>query len=380
MTIVIAPDAFKGSLSAVQAMEIMKKAVLDVDSEVSVRSFPMADGGEGTLDALIASGKGERIAIDCTGPLGKTIHTTYGITDEKTAIIECANIAGLPQVSPEKRNPDRTTSYGIGEVIIDALNKGCKSIVIGLGGSATNDGGLGMLQAIGLRAWDKTGSLVGSFGRDLLHVAKVDVSGLDPRLRSVSIKAASDVDNLLCGKRGASAVYGPQKGATQEQVVTYDHALGNYASLIESMLDQSLQHKDGAGAAGGLGFALLAIGGDLLSGAELVADTLHLEEEIKQADLIITGEGQSDEQTLYGKAPGYVAGLGVANDVPAVLISGSVTGNIDSLNEVFSGCFSIVNQPLTLEECLDHAETLLKNQTKQMMYFWRALQRQNGTL
>lgn len=368
MNIVIAPDSYKGSLTSLQVSEIMKKAIRDVNKDYHVTMKPMADGGEGTLDALLMSGKGERIPILCTGPLGEKINTTYAIVDSKTAIFECASIAGLVQVPMDKRNPDLTTSYGLGEAMIAALDKGCSSFVIGLGGSATNDGGLGMLLALGMKAWDEQGNVVGPFGKDVHHVRKVSFSDMDVRLKEVSIKVACDVDNPLCGEKGATNVYGPQKGATKEQIHNYDQALNLYGDAIESIICKSIKDFPGAGAAGGLGFALLTIGATLVSGAELLANAMNMEEAIEKADLVITGEGQSDEQTLYGKAPGYIAELAKKHHIPIVLISGSLDGDLDKLRERFAGCFSIINKPLSLEECIEQAELLLYEQTKQVIH------------
>ncbi|WP_153722637.1 glycerate kinase [Sporosarcina cascadiensis] len=368
MNIVIAPDSFKGSLDSIQASEIMKKAILDVNVKHTVTMNPMADGGEGTIDALMASTKGEMISLECTGPLGERINTNYAIVNSKTAIIEYANIAGLMQVPIDERNPDFTTSFGLGEVILAALDRGCTSFVIGLGGSATNDGGLGMFLALGMKAWNEDGVEVGPYGISLQNIRKVIFAGVDPRLAEVTIKVACDVDNPLCGKRGASEVYGPQKGASKEQVQKYDQSLYNFGNIIESTIDKKLKDVPGAGAAGGVGFALLAIGAHLVSGAELIADAINLEEAIQQADLVITGEGQSDEQTLYGKAPGYIASLADKHKVPAILISGSLAGNLEILRQRFSGCFSIVNKPLSLGECMDQAENLLYEQTKQVIH------------
>ncbi len=374
MNIVIAPDSFKGSLTSNEVTNIMERSIKDQYPDFNVTKKPMADGGEGTIDSLLSATKGESVPITCTGPLGKDINTTYAIIDSKTAIIECANIAGLIQVPVDERNPDHTTTYGIGETIIDALDKGCTSFIIGLGGSATNDGGLGMLQALGMKAWDENDQKVDRFGKDLLHIQKVSFSELDPRLKDINIKVASDVDNPLCGKFGASAVYGPQKGATKEQVEQYDLALHRYSDLIESVVGQSVKKTPGAGAAGGLGFALLSIGAELVSGAKLIAEAMNMEDAIKDADLVITGEGQSDEQTLYGKAPGYIASLAKKHHVPVVLISGSL-GNVDKLGELFAGCFSITNRPLTLEECMEQANILLYEQTKQVVQLIRSVRK-----
>jgi glycerate kinase len=257
--------------------------------------------------------------------------------------------------------------------MICALDKGCTSFVLGLGGSATNDGGLGMLQALGVKTWDINGDELGPFGFDLLQVAKVSLAELDARLSSVAIKVACDVDNPLCGGKGASAVYGPQKGATADQVDLYDKALNRYGDLIESEINKSYKNTAGAGAAGGLGFALLAIEAELVSGAKLIAGGANLEAYIKCADLVFTGEGQSDAQTLYGKAPGYVADLAATYGVPVVLLSGSLAGDLDVLNEKFAGCLSIVNKPLSLETCMENAAGLLFDQTKQVMHFWRSI-------
>lgn len=370
MKIVLAPDSFKGSLTAIEAAETMRRAILDVNGDYTVINKPMADGGEGTLDAILSSStNGEKVTVSCTGPLGENIETTYAILKSKQAVIELASIAGLEQVPINKRNPDNTTTSGLGEVIRDAMDKGCTQIIIGLGGSATNDGGLGMLIALGMKAWDERGNQLDGFGTDLRQVRKVSFKELDSRLQKVDLKVASDVDNPLCGRRGASFVFGPQKGASQTQVSQYDLAMERYGSLIEKQINRELKNIPGAGAAGGLGFALLALNAELVSGAELLANTLQLERYIQNADLVITGEGKSDEQTLYGKAPGYVASLAVKHDVPVVLLSGSLDGNLDKLRSEFSGCFSIINKPMALDKCINQAESLLYEQTKQIIHF-----------
>lgn len=378
MNIVVSPDSFKGSLSSIQASEIMKNAIKKNDKNYKVTLKPMADGGEGTLQTLLMATEGVSIPIACTGPLGETIETTYAIVDSNTAILECACIAGLTQVPRDKRSPDIATTYGIGEVIMDALNKGCRSFVLGLGGSATNDGGLGMLMALGMKAWNEYGDQVDFFGADVQRVKEVSFSEMDSRLQEVEIKVACDVDNPLCGKRGATKIYGPQKGATEEQLESYDMALNKYGDLIESAVNKHLKNIPGAGAAGGLGFALLAIGSNLTSGAKLLANAMNLEDAIQDADLIITGEGQSDEQTLYGKAPGYIASLAKKYHVPVILISGSIDGDSEVLRDMFAGCFSILNKPLTLEECMEKADELLYEQTKQVIHLLRSTKKIRG--
>lgn len=363
MKILIAPDSFKGSLTSMQASRVMKKAIQDINSSYKVILKPMADGGEGTLDVMLATHKGRNVPVECSGPLGNKIKTSYAILDSNVAVIEYAKIAGLTHVPLNLRDPDHTTSFGLGEVILNALDKGCKSFILGLGGSATNDGGLGMLLALGVQAWDEEGVKVDRFGVDVQNVDKINFDHLDSRLVDVDIKVACDVDNLLCGEQGASIVYAPQKGATEDQVHKYDKALKDYGILIESETGKLLMKIPGSGAAGGLGFALLSIGAELLSGAKLLADFIHLEDGVKEVDLVITGEGQSDGQTLYGKAPGYIASIASEYNVPAILISGILKNNLTELRKVFSGCFSIINQPLSVEESIEQAEHLLYQQT-----------------
>ncbi|MFC4401854.1 glycerate kinase [Gracilibacillus xinjiangensis] len=365
MNIVIAPDSYKGSMTATEVAITIKEALKEVaNDQLTIK--PMADGGEGSIEAILSSTYGKKVSLQTTGPAGKQIDTYYAIIDQKTAIIETALHAGITQVPEKDRNPDITTTYGIGEAINDAIDKGCNKIIVGLGGSATNDGGLGMLQALGMKAYDKNKNELGPFGKDLLMVETIDLSGLLPKLKSIDFSIACDVDNPLCGQHGASFVYGPQKGATNIQINTYDLALLKYADLIEKCLNMQLKEMPGAGAAGGLGFALLVLGGQLESGAKLIARATKLDEAIKDADLVITGEGQSDEQTLYGKAPSFVADIAKQYQVPTILLSGGLGENIDPLREKFAGCFSIVNKPLSLQECMDNSKELLYAQTKQI--------------
>ncbi|TAA72999.1 glycerate kinase [Planococcus salinarum] len=366
MKIVIAPDSFKGSLSAAEAARAMARAILQVDGGNKVVLKPMADGGEGTMEALLTAQAGKRIPVTCTGPLGETIDTYYARIGTDTAIIENASIAGLVQVPEDSRNPDFTTTFGIGEVIKDALDQNCTTFIVGLGGSATNDGGLGMLMALGLEAWDEQGNKLGAYGSDLLKVDKISVEKLDSRLASVTIRVASDVNNPLCGPLGATYIYGPQKGIMGSQLGQYDKAMRRYGRLIEAELNRDFQDQQGAGAAGGLGFAFLAIGAELVSGAQLMASAIEVENEILDASLVLTGEGQSDEQTLYGKAPGHIAELAQKHNVPVILISGSLGGDMEKLQKKFTGCFSIVNKPMSLQECMTNADALLTEQTKQV--------------
>jgi glycerate kinase len=360
MNIIIAPDSYKGSLSALEAGTIIRKAFLNVLPHAKIEVVPMADGGEGTLETLLFSTNGKRFQTEATGPLGIRVKTEYGVLgDERTVIVEMATISGLPMVSEEKRNPLNTTSYGIGEVLKEAINNGYRSFIVGLGGSATNDGGLGMLQALGATFLDRDGKVAEPFGADVVKVAKVDFSTIDSRLSECRFQIASDVENPLCGPKGATAVFGPQKGADEAMVKELDLALSQYANLIEHHLGKSIQHTNGAGAAGGLGFAFLTIGGEIVSGAKLVADAAGLQKKIVEADLVITGEGQSDFQTLFGKVPGYIGKLAHSHQVNAILISGSLGNGYEDLYQYFISCESIVTGPMTLQHCMEHAEELL---------------------
>ncbi len=360
MNIIIAPDSFKGSLTALEAGTIIQNALLTVMPLANIEVFPMADGGEGTLDTLLFSTKGKRFQVEVTGPLGTKVTSEYGVFgEERTVVIEMAKISGLPMVPENLRNPLNTTTYGIGEVIKEAINNDCRKFIIGLGGSATNDGGLGMLQALGVTFLDESGNEVEPFGSSVRKVTKVDFSTIDPKVRECTFQIASDVENPLCGKNGASAIFGPQKGASEDVVLELDTALETYANLIEQHLKVSLQNIQGAGAAGGLGFAFLTIGGEMISGARLITESVGLQEKMAQADLVITGEGQSDYQTLLGKVPGFIGKLAESHNVKAFLISGSLGKGYEELYKYFISCDSIVTGPLTLQECIENAEDLL---------------------
>ena len=360
MKIVVAPDSFKGSLSAREVGVTVREAFILEMPEAQVEVVPMADGGEGTLETLLYATKGEKIETMATGPLREPVRTCYGILgDGETAVIEMAQVAGLPMVPAAKRNPALTTTFGIGEIIAAAINKGIRSFIVGLGGSATNDGGLGMLQALGVVFQDQYGRNVEPIGESLQKITSVNFSRLHPELKSCRFRIASDVENPLCGENGASCVFGPQKGATEEQVRQLDKGMRHYANLVEAHLNAELQTKPGAGAAGGLGFGFLALGAEIMSGSKVVAEAAGLENQIETADWVITGEGQSDSQTLYGKAPFYVAGLAKKYKVGTVLISGGLGEGHEALLDHFISCHSIVNAPMPLEHAIADAQALL---------------------
>jgi glycerate kinase len=360
LRMVIAPDSFKGSLSAYQVADTIRRAVKEVFPESVLDVVPMADGGEGTLDALIQATQGEYHTVPAHGPLMEPISARYGVLgDGETVVLEVASVAGLPMVPEDRRNPEETTSYGLGELICDALDKGYRRFIIGLGGSATNDGGLGMLQALGARFFDDKGEQVRPVGGALAEIVSVDLTTLDPRLSTVELRIASDVNNPLCGPQGASEVFGPQKGATEDQVRRLDDALARYAELIEQHVHLQLQTLPGAGAAGGVGYALLLLGGHMASGAQVVAEAVGLEERLAGADWVITGEGRSDGQTRRGKVPYYVAQLTKRHGVKALLLSGSLADGWESLAEYFVSMHAIVHAPMSLTAAMADAETLL---------------------
>ncbi|MDZ5472593.1 glycerate kinase [Bacillus sp. 31A1R] len=363
MKIVVAPDSYKGSMTSAEVASTIELALKKAIDHVEVLTVPMADGGEGTVEALVKATNGQLIHIMCTGPLGDKVKTVFGqLGKSETVILEVASTSGLTMVPLENRNPFKTTSYGLGELIKSCLDKGFRSFIIGLGGSATNDGGLGLLQALGGKFLDKNGNEVGVFGKDLLNIREVKLDRVDPRIFQSTIIIASDVDNPLCGKNGATHVFGPQKGATEEQILLLDKAMKNYAQLMELELKRNIHETPGAGAAGGLGFALLALGGQLESGANVVAKAVALEEILSDADFLFTGEGRSDVQTLHGKVPSYVGTLAKKHKVKTILLSGSLGENTEELYTVFDACFSITNGPISLDESMVHAKKLLYNQ------------------
>lgn len=365
MNILIAPDSFKGSLSSLEVGTIMEKAFLDESSSFKTNVIPMADGGEGTLETLIYATGGKKVKTIATGPLGEKVHTEYGVLgDQKTAIIEIASIAGLPMVPIEKRNPYHTTSYGIGEVIASAIEEGHRSFIIALGGSSTNDGGFGMLQSLGVTFYDEEGNSVGSFGKDLEIISKVDWSTLHPLVKDCTFHIASDVENPLCGETGASSVFGPQKGATKEQVKALDHQLFHFSQLLQDEKGINFRDAMGAGAAGGLGFAFMHLNGTIESGAKLVAEASNLSTAIREADWILTGEGQSDHQTSFGKLPSYIATIAKQHQTPVSLIAGSLGEGYQTLYEDFTSCHSIAIGPIALAESISRAEELLYHETR----------------
>lgn len=367
MRALIAPDSYKGSLSAKEVATIIIEAASMEWPELECIAIPLADGGEGTVEALVVATGGQKVSVQVTGPLGKPIIAHYGILgDQKTVVIEISNVAGFSMVSSASRDPHRFTTYGLGEILLKAMEQGFRQFIIGLGGSATNDGGLGFLQALGAKFYDSNGEKTGIDSQSLFHIQQSDFSDLDPRLHTCSIIIASDVNNPLCGTNGSTAIYGPQKGIVNAEILLWDAAMQQYASVVEQELNVSIQHYLGAGAAGGMGFACMAIGAKLQSGAELISDFCNLEEEIRQSKFVITGEGRTDEQTLKGKLPYYVAQIAARYQVPVILLSASLGPNYEKLNEVFSGIHSIIPAPLSLDQAIENSRSLLFHAARQL--------------
>lgn len=334
----------------------------------------MADGGEGTLDAILARG-GERRSRTVTGASGAPTEAAYGLIEGgQIAVIEAAQAVGLTDRVGVSVDVEQRSTRGVGELMRAALDAGVREIMIGVGGSSTNDGGAGLLAALGVELHDVAGAVVDASPRGLAAIAAVDARGLDPRVATTRIVVMSDVDNPLTGARGATAIFGPQKGVAPERIATLDAIVGRFATLAEGALARHVQNCAGSGASGGLGFALQLIGGELRSGAEVVADLVGLDAALDGADWLITGEGRSDAQTLLGKTPWAVARRARARGVPATLLSGSVdAAALALLGEHFAGCFALPAGPATLEQCVSGASALLADRAEQLARLFAAI-------
>jgi glycerate 2-kinase len=366
--IVVAPQSFKGSLSALDVSQAIAQGIRHVIPNAEIVLLPMADGGEGTVRAMVEATHGRILTAEVNGPLGGKVNAEWGILgDEKSAVIEMAAASGITLVAREKLNPLIATTFGTGELIKTALDADCRRLIIGIGGSATNDGGAGMAQALGVRFLDKNGNQLPWGGEGLVELSHIDVSGLDPRLATCQITAASDVTNPLVGKSGASWVYGPQKGASEQDCRKLDKALENYATVIKKDLGIDVKDLPGAGAAGGLGAGLVAfLGAKLRSGIEIISEAVNLKGQLQGADLVITGEGRIDGQTLFGKAVSGVASRAKALNVPVVAITGEVTGDYEEcLRQGIDAILSITPGPINLKQAMDNADTFIANTAEQ---------------
>lgn len=367
MKIVIAPDSFKESLSAFQAARAIEKGFRDVFPEVEYVLIPMADGGEGTVQSLVDATEGTVIEKRVTGPLGEPVDAFFGLLgDGKTAVIEMAAASGLHLVPNEKRNPLLTTTRGTGELIRAALDKGVEHLIIGVGGSATNDGGAGMIQALGGQLLDQKRQEIAPGGGHLSELVEIDLSSLDSRLKKVKIEVACDVDNPLTGPNGASAVFGPQKGATPEMVRQLDENLSRFADVVEQTLEKPIRHVPGAGAAGGLGAGLLAfLDAELKRGVEIVLEAVQFQERVKDASLVITGEGRIDGQTVSGKTPIGVAKAAKQYGIPVIGIAGSLSEDSDIvLKHGIDALYSIVPGIIPWEKAVQNAEFYLQQTSR----------------
>jgi len=365
---VLTPDSFKGSLTALQVCDAMEKGIRNVLPNAQCIKVPMADGGEGTVQSLVDATGGKIYELEVIGPLGNPVMANYGILgDGETAVIEMASASGIQYVNKETANPFITTTYGTGELVKACLEKGIKKIILGIGGSATNDGGAGFAQALGVRFLDKNGRELPFGGGALKDLYTIDTSFIDQRLKDVKIGVACDVTNHLCGVEGASYIFGPQKGATPEMAIDLDNALKHYAEIIKNQLGKDVKDVPGAGAAGGLGAGLLAFtNASLRQGFEIIAEYTGLQEKIKKADIVFTGEGSIDSQTQYGKTPYGIAQLAKAEHKTVIAIAGNIGSDIGGLHKLgFDAVFSIIpgitTMEKSIEEACDNVERTIEN-------------------
>ena len=370
MNIIIAPDSFKGSLTAVAVADAIEQGIRAVAPEAELVRVPLADGGEGTAQALVDATGGHMIQQRVLGPLREPVDAFFGILgDDTTGVVEMAAASGLALVPVERRDPRITTSYGTGQLIAAAMDRGCKKIIVAVGGSATNDGGAGMAQALGASLTDANGAQIGPGAAELLRLAKIDVSHIDVRIGQTEFYVATDVSNPLCGPEGASAVYGPQKGATPEMVPELDAALAHYALILARDLRQDVADRAGAGAAGGLGAGLMAfLGAQARMGIAVVLEAVDFESYLEAADLVITGEGRIDAQTTYGKTLTGVGRLARRHGVPVVALAGAVEEEADRLAEIgIDAAVSVVPAPMTEAEAIARASLLVQDAAEKVM-------------
>lgn len=370
MKIVLAPDSFKGSLSAVKAARAIERGIQKAFPDANTLCLPVADGGEGTLDTLVAATNGQKIPVFVTGPLGQQVEAEYGILgDGKTCVIEMAKASGIPLIPREELNPLKATTFGTGELIKQALDDGFTSFILALGGSATNDGGAGMLQALGLSLLDEQGNKISTGGAELTKISSIDLSDFDNRIQGCQFLIASDVENPLIGPNGASNVFGPQKGATPEMVQILDACLAHWADEVEKVTGVHLHDLPGAGAAGGIGGAFQAFfPSTMRRGIDVVIEYTGLQTALVGADLVITGEGQVDSQTASGKTPMGVAQAALSYNIPTVILAGSVGKGIDVLYQYgIVSVHSIMNKPMELKEAMETAGELLEKAAEQVV-------------
>lgn len=373
MKIVIAPDSFKDSLSAQSVAQAIARGLRDVWPDAELVECPMADGGEGTIEAVLAACDGEWMSNQVSGPLAEPVLAQWGwLPETRTAIVEMAMASGLQLLSLDQRDATTTSTFGTGELIKAALDAGAERVILAIGGSATNDAGTGMLSALGARFLDHDDQPLPAGGLALVQLARIDLTGLDPRLNSVQFEVAADVNNPLCGVQGASHIFGPQKGASPEQVLALDAALGHFAEHSAQALGRDESEYPGSGAAGGMGFAAKAyLNASFRPGVEVVADLTGLAEALEGADLVITGEGRFDAQTLRGKTPFGVARIAQRNNVPVIVLAGTLgEGYPDLYAHGISAAFAVTSGPMTLEVACANAATLLHDRARDIARVW----------
>jgi len=378
MKVLIAIDSFKGSISSIEGSEAIAEGVRAVYENAHIVTLPLADGGEGTVDTLVQATGGELVETRVTGPLNEKIIAVYGILgDKKTAVIEVAAACGLPLVPKGQRNPLLTTTYGVGELIVDAIENGCNNFVVGLGGSATNDAGVGMLQALGFRFIDSEQKEVSRGGQGLKNICEINTENIHPALINTTFNIACDVNNPLYGLNGATYIFGPQKGASDKMAKELDQGLKHFAEVVLFKLGRDIHNIKGAGAAGGLGAAFAGfLHAELKSGIDLILEHVKMEKHMSDVDFVITGEGKLDGQTSMGKAPFGVAQLAKKNGIPVIALAGGVTKETRSLNDHgVTSYFSIMNAPMSLEDAVNVETTYsnLKSTTEQLFRLIRAV-------
>ncbi len=372
MKILVAPQEFKGSISALSVAEAAKVGVIRVFPKAEVVLCPVADGGDGTLETLVEVSGGEVRTCNVRNPIGETITAQWGaMGDGVTAVIEMARTSGLALLSLDERDPLNASTFGLGQAILEAMNEGFRNFIVGIGGSATNDAGAGMAQALGANLLDSEGRSIGSGGAALANLRSIDVSKMDPRIAGSHFMVACDVSNPLTGNEGASAVYGPQKGATPAMVAELDNALLNFSNIVKKDIGKNVSGISGAGAAGGLGAGMLAfMGAELKAGVDIVLETVCLKEKLAGVDLVITGEGGMDFQTVYNKAPIGVARIAAELNIPTVAIAGLLGQNFTVVHDHgIRAATSIVDGPITLEESSERASELISNSVEESLRF-----------
>ncbi|MFJ8515842.1 glycerate kinase [Lysinibacillus xylanilyticus] len=369
MKVVISPDSYKGTLSAIEVANAMQAGILDVDQSIETVILPVADGGEGTLESLVVSTNGRYISQYVLDPLGRVIEAKYGVLgDNETCVIEMAQASGIMLLQDGDKNPELASTYGTGQLIKAALDEGFRKFIIGIGGSATNDAGVGMLKALGLKFKKEDGTLISDGVSSLLDLASIDVSQLDPRIAEATFIIACDVDNPLIGESGATAIFGPQKGVKKHQISYFDSCIKQFADIVENQFNIRLHDYKGAGAAGGMGGALIAfLNGSFHAGIEIVIEAVQLKKHLEGAEFVFTGEGKSDRQTLHGKAPLGVAKAATLANIQAVLLSGAIDENDKpALLEHFTVVESLVDENISVQQAMQEPYYFIRVKTKRI--------------